>query len=316
MDDYCDETPLADENGALLGAGQEGEEREERASPGAPGPGEQQADSDHPDLPAVPPSGEFRCSPCGTGPMIDGDLDFEPLRRPANPVRPPGAVVEEHRLCHWPYRSWCDECVRGRGLGDQHRINPRPHDIPIIGVDFWYITKGTILKRGELEHPKIPDGDTEVTTARREGRLVKCLIIRCYATKNIFGHVVPVREDEDELVKNWICSAAAWLGHSRILLKSDGEPYLVSIVKRALETINCEVKDVESAGIERSHPYDSKSNGATEIGVKIIRGMHRTLRLCLERRIGREVPPDHPLAAWLPGAAVPASWGEGGLTSE
>ncbi len=73
----------------------------------------------------------------------------------------------------------------------------------------------------------------------------------------------------------------------------------MSIVKRALETIKCEVKDIESAGVERSHPYDSKSNGATEIGVKIIRGMHRTLRLCLERRIGREVPPGHPLTAWL-----------------
>ena len=40
-------------------------------------------------------------------------------------VRSPGTPSAEeralHELTHWPFRSWCDACVRGRATGQQHR---------------------------------------------------------------------------------------------------------------------------------------------------------------------------------------------------
>ncbi len=35
------------------------------------------------------------------------------------------------------------------------------------------------------------------------------------------------------------------------------------------------------------------------MGVRALRGQFRTLRLCLERRVGRKIPARHPLTAWL-----------------
>ena len=34
-------------------------------------------------------------------------------------------------------------------------------------------------------------------------------------------------------------------------------------------------------------PYDSQGNGGIEVGVMILRGLFRTLKLCLEARLGK-----------------------------
>ena len=41
--------------------------------------------------------------------------------------------------------------------------------------------------------------------------------------------------------------------------------------------------------------YESQPNGGVEVGVKIVRGQFRTLKLCLEQRLGKYVPVDHAL---------------------
>ena len=46
-------------------------------------------------------------------------------------------------------------------------------------------------------------------------------------------------------------------------------------------------------------PYDSHSNGAIEVGVRLVRGMFRTLNLCFEARIGKYIPAAHAITAWL-----------------
>ena len=67
--------------------------------------------------------------------------EAEPLRIAPSPKQPTSAEVELHRITHWPYRSWCEECVKGRGLGEQRgRHVGRAHSIPIVGLDYSYIT--------------------------------------------------------------------------------------------------------------------------------------------------------------------------------
>ena len=45
-------------------------------------------------------------------------------RRPAiacDPGRPTQQELLEHRCTHWPFRSWCRHCVRGRAMASPHR---------------------------------------------------------------------------------------------------------------------------------------------------------------------------------------------------
>ena len=30
--------------------------------------------------------------------------------------------IDEHEVDHMPFRQWCEECMKGRGAGEQHRM--------------------------------------------------------------------------------------------------------------------------------------------------------------------------------------------------
>ena len=93
--------------------------------------------------------------------------------------------------------------------------------------------------------------------------------------------------DEDNYVVDLVTSAITWLGHVRLILKRDNETALLALVERALEAIRCEVEGIVMASSEHSATYDSQANGGTEVGIRAIRGLTRTLKLCTERRIGQ-----------------------------
>ena len=232
---------------------------------------------------------------------IEGDEVAPSLRYPVIPVKPDDASIENHRKSHWPYRSWCDCCNEGRGLGEQRgKHGGGVHDIPIIGIDFFFITSGGIKLRKELEYAEDADGQARLEEDRAKGIIVKCILIRDHATKCVFAHVVPCKgDDEDSYAVKLVVSALTWVGHVRLILRSDGEPAILVLVKRALETLKTSVEGLQGASPEKSHPRDSQSNGATEVGIRNVRGMFRTLRLCLEKRLGRKVPVQHPLMSWL-----------------
>ena len=50
---------------------------------------------------------------------------------------------------------------------------------------------------------------------------------------------------------------------------------------------------------ENSPEYDPQANGNAEVGVKLVKGMVRTMRSDIERELGFRVPARHPLIAWL-----------------
>ena len=83
----------------------------------------------------------------GPGPSEDEvieiqDDDVEPMKIAPSPVQPSQAERAEHKLTHVPYRSWCSECVEGRGLGEQRGGHAgRAHEIPLVGLDYFYITE-------------------------------------------------------------------------------------------------------------------------------------------------------------------------------
>ena len=98
---------------------------------------------------AVPEHQEATCDD-GVPEGNEGETEIQPeeevadLKVGADPAMPNAAGVAEHRVTHMPYRSWCKHCVAGRGVGEQRgRHVGRQHDIPRVGVDYWFITSGT-----------------------------------------------------------------------------------------------------------------------------------------------------------------------------
>ena len=189
-------------------------------------------------VPEATQADEWRCTPCGEM------EDIEPLRSASTPVKPDEATVALHRKTHIPYRSWCSECIMGRGLCEQRgRHVGRPHDIPRVGIDYWFITTGSVKLRHELDFEQSTEGDAKLNEARKEGKVVKCLIIRCYETKCIFAYVVPVKgADEDGYAVQLVVNAVVWLGHVRVILKSDGEPAVTKLVQESLKEVKCSVE--------------------------------------------------------------------------
>ena len=221
--------------------------------------------------------------------------ESEQLKVAVDPGQPTKKQVEEHRTRgHVPYRSWCRWCNLGRGRCLQHQKKGTPI-IPIVGLDYFFLTESGTKTRKELGMD-----DAELTEARAKGEVVKCIIVRCLKSKSVFSHFIPVKGvDEDGFVVGLVTNIIEWLGYSRIILKSDNEPAIQALVRQSLEMIKVEVKDIEQISAESPPAYDSQANGGTEVGVRIVRGMLRTLKLCLEARINKHIPVSHPVMAWL-----------------
>ena len=66
---------------------------------------------------------------------------IHPARYLPDPGRPSTQEMESHRCDHWPFRSWCEFCVKGRGIGLQHQRN-EGSSIARVGIDYFFITKG------------------------------------------------------------------------------------------------------------------------------------------------------------------------------
>jgi len=48
--------------------------------------------------------------------VIEAEEDVDELKVLPTPTLPTQSQIDDHRLDHLPYRSWCDECVEGAEL--------------------------------------------------------------------------------------------------------------------------------------------------------------------------------------------------------
>ena len=70
------------------------------------------------------------------------DEDQEEVRQPKGvqgPWTPSRKEVEEHNLTHWPYRSWCIHCLKGKARSLPHRrvrISAEERGVPLIAADY------------------------------------------------------------------------------------------------------------------------------------------------------------------------------------
>ena len=74
--------------------------------------------------------------------VSDGEAeDAAPKKVAADPGKPLQQEIDEHEVDHHPFRSWCEECVKGRGTGEPHRAAAGDRSA-IFSFDYLYLTKG------------------------------------------------------------------------------------------------------------------------------------------------------------------------------
>ena len=233
---------------------------------------------------------------------IEDDEDVEPLKMARDPKLPSPELVEAHNRIHLPYRSWCKWCFMGRGRGLPHMLT-QGSAIPRVGIDYFFITGEGVKKRKELEFDETDEGEAELQRARSKNEIIKCILIRCMETKCLFAHCIPCKgTDEQDYVANLVVEDILWLGHLRLIIKADNERSLQALIQRVMSIIRvkvCEDPDVKQLSKEEPATYDSQSNGGTEVGVMLIRGLFRTLKLCLESQIEKYIPTAHSVIPWL-----------------
>ena len=214
----------------------------------------------------------------------DSRGEVEVMKSMRDPGNPTLEELEEHRTSHLPYRSWCRWCVLGRGRGRRH-VAASASEIPIIGIDYFFITDGGVNSRKELAENPVFTADEAIDEARQTGQVVKCILVRDHSSKAIVAHVVPCKgRDEEGYVADLVSDDVSWLGYKNMTLKTDNEVALVSLVKEVIVAIHHRGSDEIKVKHETSAAYESQSNGGTEVGVRNVRGLFRTLKACLDER--------------------------------
>ena len=213
----------------------------------------------------------------------DAEEECEPMRVAPDPGAPTAEDVERHRAeGHCPYRSWCEWCVSGRGVGEHHKKGPKS-TIPTIAFDYLVVTKKGIFAKNAVEESKV---------------VLKILVVKDSMSRYIGAHVVSTKgAGTDRYAVEKLRGDIAWLGYTKVTLKSDNEPAITSLLTEALKGLRVEA--IEQATEAHPPAYDSKANGSIENAVRQLQGLLRTLKLCLEDRIGKKIPTEHPLLAWL-----------------
>ena len=173
--------------------------------------------------------------------------------------------------------------------------------VPILGLDYFFITaEGVVSWLELLKMLGLNDGDDtreEVQQMIQDRKIIKCLIACDYESKAVFAIVIAQKgHDDNGYAANFILDVVKWLGYTTIMVKSDNEPAMLRLVQVAVEKLRTRLATVRE---EHSKEYDSQSHGATETRIRSVRMYFRTLRHFFEAQLGRQVPIDHPVMAWL-----------------
>ena len=90
------------------------------------------------DAPAAAPAGDEG----GEVERVEDAVVPPPAPSPCSPTR---AEREAHEATHLPYRSWCEECVRGRANNPQHRRRApgaeEEHRLPEVHLDYAFLRR-------------------------------------------------------------------------------------------------------------------------------------------------------------------------------
>ena len=151
-----------------------------------------------------------------TSPRAPGDEIIEvpeeevlQKKAPISPSMPTQAEIDQHRIAHLPYRSWCPDCVEAFGREKAHHRREVERLVPLLSCDYAYLTRKGVFMHNEL------------TEEERAGAL-RFIVAYDSATENPFAHAVPRKGANPEgYVVECLRRDVLWLGHSRVMIRSE-----------------------------------------------------------------------------------------------
>ena len=110
---------------------------------------------------------------------------------------------DEHMVTHWPYRSWCPHCIRGKGKTEYHKAaNGRENKYPVISVDYAW------------------------TNQEKKGKPI--LVIKDSRSGKVGAHLVEKKGENTHAIR-MLSSELRRLGYGKIIFKSDQEASIVAL---------------------------------------------------------------------------------------
>ena len=207
------------------------------------------------------------------------------IRSPGNPSAKERA---DHEINHWPYRSWCDHCVKGRATGQQHRSMKGEHaesSVARVLMDYGFLHEEETVK--ESEHGTEVDANISMTM----------MIMLETKYSSVWAYAL---DGKGAASLDWLANQVVedmdtvGLAQERVITKTDQEASIIQLQHE----IARQRKDVGTA-IENSRVGDSDSNGKIERTIREVKGMIRTFRSDLEEKIGQELRLDSPIVPWI-----------------
>ena len=151
--------------------------------------------------------------------VVEAEEESQPVNSLPSPDMPTQSERDEHELTHWPYHSWCEHCVEGRGIEMGHRLGDdhSSRGVAIVGFDYMFVTDGNIYSRDEWASCAEKDVDPS--------KVLKVLVVRDMRSKAIFAHAVTAKgADVDGFAVQCVVEDVLWLGYSRVILKGIMNP--------------------------------------------------------------------------------------------
>ncbi|MBN71658.1 MAG: hypothetical protein CME32_20555 [Gimesia sp.] len=216
---------------------------------------------------------EFRCSPCS------GAREVKAARTPYKPTR---QEVEDHELTHYPYRNWCDPCVRGQAKDDPHRsvaVEEAHSSIPRVSMDYCFLT----------EDKKEDDGEVARYT-------LTVLVMVETLCRSLWAYAVGSKGASEDWVAEQIVDDIETIGlaEERVILKTDQENSITDLQRAVVK-----LRTGHGTAMEQSRVGDSNSNGRVERGIQDVKGLIRTMRSALETNIGEKIHLTDPIVPWM-----------------
>ena len=189
---------------------------------------------------------------------------------------------------HWPYRPWCEDCVRGRAVGPNAKrvlADKKSSEVPRAHLDYAYLQEETIEEEEEMSI------GTVVTASMTILVMIETLC------RSVWTYAVHAKgTSQDHWLPGKIADdlATVGVGASRVVLKTDTEAAIVEL-RRAIGRSRGE----SPTGYDDSKVGDSNSNALVERTIREVKGVVRTIRASLQRHLKADVKLDDTIVLWI-----------------
>ena len=206
--------------------------------------------------------GGFSRAPRWVSPLVDpGPLDeaeHEPTGSSAampSMSAPSMKEKEEHFVSHFPFRAWCEHCVRGKAKAMKHvRVDHSEEQVPVIPVDYCFMNSK----------------DDTVITEDTQSKHSPVLLVRDRWTRMDFAHVLPYKGVQKGPVgSKCLLNDLRKLGYPKMIVRYDPEPALQAVVEAAKNGFQGQLI------LEKIPVGVSESKGEIERAVQTIEGQSR-----------------------------------------